>query len=89
MTSPIDYSSLPDQQLVELALQKDERAKTTLFDRYYPDVFSQTFQKLDNYDQAETVTQEAFIGAFKSLHTHNPRFTCGVQPSNRPSTPTR
>ncbi|MBI4501331.1 MAG: RNA polymerase sigma factor [Gemmatimonadetes bacterium] len=74
VTEPNGYSTLTDQQLVALARKHDRRAENELFNRHQPDVFSQVFRMLGDYDQADTATQEGFKRAFTRLHLYNPQF---------------
>jgi len=72
MTAPGALSSRTDQELVELALQRDESASRELVDRYREKVFAVVVRILDDSDHAESAWQETFIRVFRSLARYQP-----------------
>src|SRR6185436_19753195 len=66
--------SLPEDQVLELALQQDEWAYGELVRRYREFVFHKACEMLGDWDQADSVAQETFRRAFKHLKKHNPEY---------------
>jgi RNA polymerase sigma-70 factor (ECF subfamily) len=60
------------QDLIERALAGDETAAHELHDDHYPAVLRLAYMLLQNLQDAEDVTQEAFIYAFKNLLRYDP-----------------
>jgi len=60
------------QDLIERALAGDESAAHRLHDDHYPAVLRLAYMLLQNLQDAEDVTQEAFIYAFKNLARYDP-----------------
>lgn len=58
---------LDDKRLVELALQGDQRSFAQLVLKYQKKVFNLCFRFLNNYEQAQDLTQEIFVRVFKGL----------------------
>ncbi|UCF63088.1 MAG: sigma-70 family RNA polymerase sigma factor [bacterium] len=63
-----------DKRLIELALGGDERAYESLLSRYRNLVYSIMLKMVRNKQEAEDLTQEAFMKAFSSLATFNDEF---------------
>ncbi|MEJ2050316.1 MAG: sigma-70 family RNA polymerase sigma factor [Calditrichota bacterium] len=63
-----------DRQLIDMALQGDERAFETLLNKYRNLVFSIMIKMVRNHQEAEDLTQEAFMKAFNSLSSFNDEF---------------
>jgi len=63
-----------DKQLIGLALQGDEKAFETLLNKYRNLVFSIMIKMVRNHQEAEDLTQEAFMKAFNSLSSFNDEF---------------
>ena len=60
------------QDLIERALAGDEPAARKLHDDHYPAVLRLAYMLLQNLQDAEDATQEAFIYAFKNLARYDP-----------------
>ncbi len=73
-TNPLEYSSLDDRRLVELACEGRQRAFSELLERFQRPVFSLVFRMVRNRDQAEDVAQEAFVKAFNAIQSYDPRY---------------
>ncbi len=65
---------LEDRRLIDLALQGNEKAYEDLLAKYRNLVFSIMFKMVRNTQEAEDLTQEAFMKAFGSLETFNEEF---------------
>lgn len=64
-----------DYKLVRLALDKgDQKAYAELLDRYRESVYFMLLKMVNNKDDAEDLTIEAFGKAFKRLHQYTPNF---------------
>ncbi len=64
-----------DYKLVKLALDKgDQKAYAELLDRYRESVYFMLLKMVNNKDDAEDLTIEAFGKAFKRLHQYTPNF---------------
>jgi len=63
----LDQASLDDADIVRLARQGDEAAWGTLLRAYQTPVFRLAYLLLGSADEAEDVTQETFIRAYRSL----------------------
>jgi RNA polymerase sigma factor (sigma-70 family) len=63
-----------DRQLIDMALQGDEKAFETLLNKYRNLVFSIMIKMVRNHQEAEDLTQEAFMKAFNSLSSFNDEF---------------
>jgi RNA polymerase sigma factor (sigma-70 family) len=63
-----------DRQLIDMALQGDEKAFETLLNKYRNLVFSIMIKMVRNHQEAEDLTQEAFMKAFNSLSFFNDEF---------------
>lgn len=62
-------ASSPDSELIiEFVKKKNQRAARALVEKYKTFVFSIALRYTNNYDDADDVSQEAFIRAFDSLH---------------------
>jgi len=61
------------QDLIERALAGDEPAARKLHDTHYPAVLRLAYMLLQNRQDAEDATQEAFIYAFKNLARYDPQ----------------
>lgn len=55
------YAHLSDEVLVELVRNADERAFTTLYDRYWAMLYQHARRMLQNDEEAEDVVQETFV----------------------------
>ncbi len=63
-----------DSRLIKAALQGDEKAYETLLNKYRNLVFTIMLKMVRNPQEAEDLTQEAFIKAFNSLASFNDEF---------------
>ena len=63
-----------DKQLIEMALQGDDKAFEALLNKYRNLVFSIMVKMVRNHQEAEDLTQEAFMKAFNSLSSFNDEF---------------
>ena len=63
-----------DKQLIGLALDGDQKAYETLLNKYRNLVFSIMLKMIRNPQEAEDLTQEAFMKAFNSLSSFNDEF---------------
>lgn len=69
-----DKKRLEDRKLIEKALKGEQKAFETLLNKYRNLVFSIMFKMIRNAQEAEDLTQEAFMKAFSSLATFNDEF---------------
>jgi RNA polymerase sigma-70 factor, ECF subfamily len=63
-----------DRALVKQFLEGQGNAASGLVDRYQKRLFNVALRMLDNVQDAEDVTQTAFLNAFLKLRTYNPRY---------------
>jgi RNA polymerase sigma factor (sigma-70 family) len=64
-----------DYELVQTALnEKDQRAYAELMDRYRESIYFMLLKMINNKDDADDLTIEAFGKAFKRLHQYTPQF---------------
>lgn len=64
-----------DYELVRAALdEKDQRAYAELMDRYRESIYFMLLKMVNNKDDADDLTIEAFGKAFKRLHQYTPKF---------------
>jgi RNA polymerase sigma-70 factor (ECF subfamily) len=61
------------QNLIERALAGDESAARELHDTHYPGVLRLAYMLLQDLQDAEDATQDAFVYAFEHLAQYNPR----------------
>jgi RNA polymerase sigma-70 factor (ECF subfamily) len=57
-----------EKSLIEKAIQRDRSAFTALYDRYVDQVYRHVYYKLSNRTEAEDITQETFVKAWKAIH---------------------
>ena len=57
-----------DGEIIYKCLHEDPTAFSLLVDKYKGSIFAIAFSKLGNFHNAEDITQEVFIKAFKNLH---------------------
>jgi len=69
-----DEKRKEDKRLIKLALSGDEKAYESLLNKYRNLVFSIMLKMARNKQEAEDLTQEAFMKAFSSLATFNDEF---------------
>lgn len=63
-----------DYKLVQLALEGDQRAFGELMERYRDSVYFMLLKMVNNKDDADDLTIEAFGKAFKRLNQYTPAF---------------
>jgi RNA polymerase sigma-70 factor (ECF subfamily) len=63
-----------DYELVQQALEGDEKAFTRLLVRYKDAIFFMLLKMVNNRNDAEDLTLEAFGKAFKNLHQYSPTY---------------
>lgn len=63
-----------DLEIVELAKQGSEAAYSKLLKKYRKSVYYMLLKMVNNPDDAEDLTQEAFAKAFSSLEKFDPRY---------------
>ena len=63
-----------DYELVQKALQGDEKAFARLLSRYKDTIYFMLLKMLNNRSDAEDLTIEAFGKAFKNLHQYSPTY---------------
>lgn len=63
-----------DYELVQLALQGDEKAFARLLGRYKDTIYFMLLKMVNNRSDAEDLTLEAFGKAFKNLHQYSPTY---------------
>ncbi len=66
--------ALQDYELVQKALQGDEKAFARLLGRYKDTIYFMLLKMLNNRSDAEDLTIEAFGKAFKNLHQYSPTY---------------
>jgi len=69
-----DEKRKEDARLIQSAIQGDERAFETLLNKYKNLVFTIMMKMVRNPQEAEDLTQEAFMKAFRSLASFNNEF---------------
>lgn len=73
-TLPNTLSLQPsDNELVERALQGDQKAFGQLVNRYLPLVYNYLYRMTQNHEVSEEMAQEAFVKAFKNLKSFDKR----------------
>ena len=63
-----------DYELVQRALKREEKAYTELMDRYRESIYFMLLKMVNNKDDADDLTIEAFGKAFKRLGQYTPQF---------------
>ncbi len=63
-----------DYELVQKALQGDEKAFARLLTRYKDTIYFMLLKMVNNRSDAEDLTLEAFGKAFKNLHQYSPTY---------------
>jgi RNA polymerase sigma-70 factor (ECF subfamily) len=70
----LDYSSLTDQQVVQLARDGRERAYHELIGRYQRPVFSLIYRLVRDREKAEDLAQDTFIKVLNAIDRYNPEY---------------
>ncbi|MBL4734933.1 MAG: sigma-70 family RNA polymerase sigma factor [Flavobacteriales bacterium] len=63
-----------DYKLVKLAIKGDQKAYASLMDRYRDSIYFLLLKMVNNRDDADDLTIEAFGKAFKNLEQYTPNF---------------
>ena len=63
-----------DFKLVQLAIKGDQKAYAELMSRYKDSIYFMLLKMVNNRDDADDLTIEAFGKAFKNLHQYTPDF---------------
>jgi RNA polymerase sigma factor (sigma-70 family) len=70
----LSEKALQDFELVQNALEGDEKAFTRLLSRYQDAIYFMLLKMVNNRNDAEDLTLEAFGKAFKNLHQYSPTY---------------
>ncbi len=70
----LSEKALQDFELVQNALEGDEKAFTRLLARYRDAIYFMLLKMVNNRNDAEDLTLEAFGKAFKNLHQYSPTY---------------
>jgi RNA polymerase sigma-70 factor, ECF subfamily len=73
-TGELDYASLSDQQVVQLARDGRERAFRELIGRYQRPVFSLIYRLVRDREKAEDLAQDTFIKVLNAIDRYNPDY---------------
>lgn len=73
MSREPDAAAVADAALVALCLRGDDSAATALVQRYQRGVFTFVRRMVGRWEEAEDVTQEAFLKAFAAMDRFDPR----------------
>lgn len=68
------YLSSTDIEIVNRCLAGDVNAFELIIERYKKAVFNTAYRMMGNREEAEDVSQEAFIRMYKSLSRYNPEY---------------
>ena len=71
--NPSDKAKL-DLQLVEAAINGEQKAYAELLDRYRDAIYFMLLKMVNNKSDAEDLTIEAFGKAFKNIHQYTPNY---------------
>ncbi|MCX7987600.1 MAG: sigma-70 family RNA polymerase sigma factor [Bacteroidales bacterium] len=74
ISSNLSNKALQDLELVNRALAGDQRAYADLLGKYKDAIYFMLLKMVNNQDDAEDLTIEAFGKAFKNLHQYTPNF---------------
>lgn len=66
--------ALEDYEFVKKAVKGDQKAYTVLMERYKNAIYHMMFRMVNNKEDADDLTQEAFSKAFNKLSTYAPRY---------------
>lgn len=71
----LSEKALYDYKLIRLAIdEKDQKAYAELMDRYRDSIYFMLLKMVNNKDDADDLTIEAFGKAFKKLHQYTPNY---------------
>lgn len=69
----LNTQNFSDGQLISDYLKGDEKSLEILIGRYLKPVYSFVYRHIGNKEEAENITQEVFIKAWRNLHKFNPK----------------
>lgn len=64
------YQVLDEENLVRQVQQQDEKAFTLLYEQYFVKIYRYVMVKVGNAMEAEDITQQVFLNAFKALPSY-------------------
>ena len=67
-------NTLQDKALVKEALNGEEKAFSSLLSKYKNTIYSMMMKMVNNVNDAEDLTFEAFAKAFKNIHRYSPKY---------------
>ena len=70
---PQMHSQGTEESLVERAVQCDRAAFTALYDKYVDRIYRHVYYRVSNQSEAEDITQEVFIRAWKAINKYKRR----------------
>ena len=70
---PQIHSQSTEESLVERAVQRDRAAFTALYDKYVDRIYRHVYYRVSNQSEAEDITQEVFIRAWKAINKYKRR----------------
>ena len=70
---PQMHSQGTEESLVERAVQRDRAAFTALYDKYVDRIYRYVYYRVSNQSEAEDITQEVFIRAWKAINKYKRR----------------
>src|SRR6056297_3037024 len=74
MNSNLSDKAKYDYKLVQLAVKGDERSYAELLDRYKDAIYYMLLKMVNNKNDAEDLTIEAFGKAFKNIEQYTPNY---------------
>ena len=74
LSNKLSSKALEDYELVQVAILGDQKAYAELMDRYRQSVFHTMLKMVNNRDDADDLTIEAFGKAFNKLNSYAPRY---------------
>ena len=67
-------NEIDDVTLVKKCLQGDVKAFEILVDKYQKSIYNAALRICNDFDNAEDISQAAFVKAFEKLETYNPKY---------------
>lgn len=67
-------TELDDLTLVKDCLGGDTKAFESIIDKYQKPIFNVALRMVNDYEDAQDITQSVFVKAFENLNTFNPKF---------------
>jgi RNA polymerase sigma factor (sigma-70 family) len=74
LSNKLSSKALEDYELVQVAILGDQKAYAELMERYRQSVFHTMLKMVNNRDDADDLTIEAFGKAFNKLNSYAPRY---------------